>query len=78
MCRSYISGAISNTMARARLSTAFTLERDGAGSVGASRIALLQAIHDHGSITAASARDPAMVERLSAVAGRVLQAGRRG
>jgi molybdate transport system regulatory protein len=41
-------------MARARLSTAFTLERDGAGSVGASRIALLQAIHDHGSITAAA------------------------
>jgi 5'-methylthioadenosine phosphorylase len=33
---------------------------------------------DGALITAASARDPAMVERLSAVAGRVLQAGRRG
>jgi molybdate transport system regulatory protein len=39
-------------MAKGRLSASLTLDRGSAGSVGASRVALLEAIRDHGSITA--------------------------
>ncbi len=41
-------------MAKGRLSASLTLGRGPTGSVGASRIALLEAIRDHGSINAAA------------------------
>ncbi len=41
-------------MPQSRLSASLTLERGASGHVGASRIALLEAIRDHGSISAAA------------------------